>query len=367
MTRVAPRRRRAVAIASAVTSALVFLPCPQAVAADGSPDPSLLSRFFPTTGQVTVATDDYSSYVYQWVQWQTGSRIANLRDNAGDALEQEVTLFTGGGCWSDGYDRNSWDSNYPTSFLDRFGDDSNRTNRAGGSGKSQGFATGRWYYHWLRLKGRCANGMRYVVKAQDSHRSGPCGGGYEYCVYADAGSPRDIIPYVDAYESGSTYRWRYQRLYNDGFEDGTRGWALVAQPGSSPYWKVITSTGALDRTKFLTFNCKNSPGCHIYQYAPTTVNADDLWTAEVAVRCVPAVPAASSCQISLGISGMGGNADEHVSRGIAVPNDGAWHIYGQRASRFSHHDKVRFLVSNDSTNNSLDVDFATLHHSDVYV
>lgn len=64
---------------------------------------------------------------------------------------------------------------------------------------------------------------------------------------------------------------------------------------------------------------------------------------------------------------MGMTTDEHVSRTIAVPNDGAWHVYGYRASQFTYHSKMRFYVGNDSASNTIDVDFATLHHSDRYV
>src|SRR3712207_4190050 len=143
--------------ASAACIALLTVTTP-AHGAVGGGDPSLLSRFFPTTGQTTVATDQYSSYVYQFTYWQASARIANLRDNNGDAYEHEVTLFTGSGCWSDAYNRNSWDSDYPYAYLDVDGDDENRTNRAGGTGKSSLLGAGRHYYHWLRVKGKCPNG-----------------------------------------------------------------------------------------------------------------------------------------------------------------------------------------------------------------
>ena len=338
-----------------------------AQAANGSPDPSLLSRYFPTAGQVTVATDDYSSYAYQWAYWQASSRIANLRDSDGDAYEHEVTLFTDDGCWGNAYDRNSWDSNLPYAYLDIDGNDPVRINRAGGTGRSKFLATGRFYYHWLRVKGKCANGYPYVVKGQDSHRSGPCGAGWQWCVYADNGSPRDIVPFVDSYETGRTYDWWYQRLYNDGFEDGTSGWHLQGQPGTAPKWAVYTSTGALDRSKYLSFRCNGSVGCWIYQNAPAAVTPDDLWTAEVGARCRPANPSATSCAMSLGMSGLGVTTDEHVSRAFSVPNDGKWHVYGYRGSRYTHHNRMRFLISNDGVDNRLDIDLTTLHHSDRFV
>jgi hypothetical protein len=341
---------------------------PSASAGQGSADPSLLSRFFPSAGQVIVGTDDYSSYVYQWTYWQSDARIAALRDNSGDAYEHEAVIRAGDGfCWKEkSYDRESWDSDYPAAYLDTDFEDSGFPSRAGGSGKSNLLITGHYYFHWLRIEDRCEDGIPYSVKAQDSHRAGPCSQGYQWCVFADRGSPRDVVPLADDFRTGDdVYRWVYEKLYNDGFEDGTAGWHLQsADARYTAKWNVYASSGALERSRYLSFHCNGSAGCWIYQNAPYAVTPDDIWTGEMGLRCRPANLADTGCAVSLALSATGGVPDEHVARQFTVPADGKWHIYGWRGSQYTQHQRMRFLIGNDSYANKLDVDLVTLHRSD---
>jgi len=357
----------------AVSLGILLVVATPSHAAVGSADPSLLSRFFPTTGRVTAATDEYGSYIFQWTYWHTGARAAALRNNDGDAYEHAAEIHAGAGfCWRNAdYDRRQWDSDYPFAYLDTNFMDSGFPNYAGGSARSRLLETGRLYFHWLRVSGRCEDGVPLHVEAQDSHRSGSCSPGYQWCVYPDKGSPRDIVPVTDGFETGQTRDWRYQQLYNDGFEDGSAGWHLRGNTtGITPKWAVRTSSGAVDRAKYLSFRCNGGVGCYIYQVTPNRpygVMPDDIWTGEFAARCRPRDSSTQSCAVSIGLTALGGgNAAEHVSRGFAVPNDGKWHIYGWRGSQYAAHAQMRFLLSNDSIDDTVDVDLTTLHHSDRY-
>lgn len=330
-------------------------------------DPSILSRFFPTHGSISVGPD--SPQIYQSMFWENSSRLRDLRQSHTDAYEHEA-FFPPDECGPGNYS-GSWDSNLPIAYLDTDVDDdpADGYSRAGGSAFSIGIATGTWYYHSLGLSSGCnlSNATEFRVKAQDSYRFPAfCASDFAFCVFSEAGSPRDVIPYSAGWRTPSAHTWRYNLLNNESFELGFAEWHLDGSGTES--WDTYAGTPD-EGSWYVGFTCGGSFGCSVRQDVATSVSPTDLFTFEASLRC----NASTDCPVKLHIHALGPGQTETVSRSISVPSFsgglGAWVTYGFRGTDFAafgNADTVRVEIQNESLLNRLDVDFTTLHKSDVF-
>ena len=305
-----------------------------------------ISEYFPNGVGSTVYHDSISDYSYQAMIWDNPARAYSLRvcDLYCPAYEHETFFYTAPGqCWPGAY-TGAWASDLPNAYLDTdFLDPPEYGNRAGGSAFSLPLATGRWYYHFLRLDGICQDGYPYKIKSQDSYydpNAFNCTGepsNYQWCVYEREGSPRDYVPISSVgVVTGPNTKWMgYNQLTNRSFESGFTGWGTWGNPSYTIY-----SGGAKEDSQFVEFNCRGvQQWCSVYQDKGFPVEPNYVFTAEVALRCNSSVP----CPVSLTLWGRGINADEYAGRNITVPT-GSWIVYGLIGKNFLRHSQLRLEV-----------------------
>lgn len=326
-----------------------------------------ISEYYPNGIRSTVYKDNISNFTFQDMIWDNAARVYSLRvcDNYCPGYEHETDFYTGPSqCWPGAYS-GSWGSDLPNAYLDTdFLDPPDFASRAGGSAFSTPLATGRWYYHWLRMDGICQDGYPYKIKSQDSYFDPfafRCTGqpsSYQWCVYNRPNSPRDWIPIAAGWTTGPTTRIAgYNQLSNRSFESGFASWATQGTASYSVY-----GGGAKEDNLFVEFNCRNlQVNCSILQDVNFSVASNHLFTAEVGLRC----NSSTACPVVLVLWGLGVTADEGAVRYLTVPPGvGSWSVYGLKAKTYAPHSKLRLEVYNSSFARNLDVDFTTLHWSD---
>ena len=353
---------KALAALTLVISSLGGTASPVSAAPIMVANPSEMSRFSPTSGDITTGRDSYGRYIYQWMYWDNPRRFEHL-DTSIDAYEHEA-FFKPGYCWPGNY-TGSWDSNLPYPYLDTDLDDHSSTgySRAGGSGYSFLLNSSTWYYHWLRTTTPCTpdNGTPFRVKTQDSYRQpGNCSMNFQYCVFSAVGSPRDLVPYAANWTTQGYYSYNMNQLINESFESDSYGWALMG-PYGRQQWAFYS--GGYEKTKFVQFNCGGQmtadTGCSIAQDRAFAIKGTDLWTYEVGLRC----SSNTACPVRLVLWGLGINGNENMVLTDSIP-PGGWTVRSFRVKSFNAHNTARFQIYNDSWHQNLDVDFATLHWSD---
>lgn len=347
-------------------------------------DPTYLSRYFPTHGWVDVDRDAAKSRSYfdMMMYWATPARRSALDTGQGDlqryggAYEHE-TVFENelaNQCWPGPY-HDEWESNLPAAYQDTAFDDNEGPNsvyfsRAGGTSNSAAVLTASWYYFFSFLDRDCTEPYVDVkVKAQDSHIGDGvhvfgCISGWQYCVFADPGNPRDVVPYSAGFQSHELNSWAYQQLANPSFDTtpGSSGWFIQPTTTASTATTHQSATGsAYEAPGYARVYCGGVAGCAVLTDRSFTTLASDIFNVEFAVRCPSGQP---DCPIQIRLTGMGVTTTEASAVNYVVPADGGWYLAKFGVAGFNQHSSLRVHVYNNHATNLLDLDFGTLHWTD---
>lgn len=342
------------------------------LAADALENPSLISTTFPTQGEVSLYDTSTANVLWLFASWNSSQRIFGLRDQLTDAYEIEAVVPNDSPtqCFPGDYTSN-WDSNFPAAYQDTAleDDEDQAFSRGGGSAVSRNLSVGVSYYFIADLGPVCPGREVVPVKVKsqesvlDASRPGACIFGYQFCVFAKEGSPRDIVPYRSGlFTPLQFHQYAYNRLINDSFESlGNWVFNPVGGNGSAG---IATGT-AFEGDRFARFSCATASICYIEQNVPFLTRSTDLFTAEVAMRCPSSNPA--PCPMALELWGVGGTGSEAVRGSYVLPNDNRWRVLqGLRGTGYGPRTNLLFRVTSTAAGQTLDADFATLHFSDTF-
>lgn len=261
--------------------------------------------------------------------------------------------------------------NLPNYYMDTdFDDPEGQFSRAAGSFDSNDMVHDVLYHFSLGLRTddpfdcQTVEDQTYHVASQASYRNGPCVPNEAFCVTAHQGWPRDLVPRSAAMHGDQSggYVYLSNALQNPSFEDGLTHWSAAAPPGGI-LTGAVQSGDSIEELNRFRFNCGNTvAGCAVFQSVAWPVEAEDLFTFEIDIRCVSSF--GTTCPVRLAIGANGSTAPEIVTRNISVPMSSLFYWYELSIRDVSPHDVVVVAVYNDSAIASIDVDGATLHWSD---
>jgi hypothetical protein len=323
--------------------------------------------------------------IAQWMSWDNSRRMAKIRDSGNNdtrAYEHEAQF---GGEVSD-YGTTTA-NNIPNYYMDTDLDDPpTQFTRAGGSWHSQNLNPDTFYYFELKLIDDSDMGAPgcpppigppFVqtgvhVASQRSFLNGPCWPTHAYCVTGLEGWPRDIVPskagwVVLPYDDPTQYYYTTNQLDNPSFEDGSGvdSWGLRPGDDGSANWAVY-SGGAFEDSQYVQYNCAGTvSGCSVYQDVVRPVRPDDYYNERVGLRC--RAPSGQSCGVTVALWALqNGLPNVSVSRTYSIAADSGWVTVAFKARDWPTREKVRFEIYNNSPSKNLDVDFATVHWSDIF-
>lgn len=303
--------------------------------------------------------------------WTTDQRKQNIHDNGGAdtmAYEHEAKFRTS----TDLHTQMMITNNIPYWYLDTQFEDSVYNDIAGGSYNSIALSANTVYSDNIQMawcddaRTRYIPQQGYKVLVQRSYQNGYCGAGYEYCVTAKPGYPRDAVPYAEGYLTSQTlaisHSYATNRLTNSSFESGTSpsGWGFPYPSNTTAHTYTY---GGYEGAQFERFGCTTGPCSMLQDDNNHIIVTGDRYTSGLVLRCALAANG-SNCGVSVYQRSLA-NTGVYGVRTYSIPQCTCWYVIEDYTTGWTQTSAgLRLQIAPALTGDLVDVDQGLLHRTD---
>lgn len=168
------------------------------------------TQFVPSWGKVEVNADQYSRYIYQWMYWDSSTRLQWLATNGDSTFEPDAFFYNYDGTAYGDAPTGYWASDLPAPYVDtQFGDPPAEKAVTVGSGQAVFIISARVYYTVTRMTSGAGASSWLKLSAQRG-RQVPSGCLTTWCSFGcDASNNYFTIPFSDHFTAPGCqqYNW----------------------------------------------------------------------------------------------------------------------------------------------------------------